>query len=409
MPNAQWSALLPENTAAAVLDRVAGMAGRARSVPDAVRHDLAHGGAGLALAYHQLDRCLPGEGWDAMADGYIAAVAKGAERAGRLSPGLFGGLAGPAFAAWSVSRADDLLSRWDADIVGEATANARALGGAAHGGPVRVFDVISGMTGTGAYLLCRSAEPACREVLREVLTALVALCGERAGTPNWYTPVEAIKDAELREQFPLGALNCGLSHGIPGPVALLALAMDVGIHVPGQREAIERVVGWLLAHRADDAWCPSWPRLVALPDRPGTAGADGPAARSSWCYGSPGVARALWLAGVAVDDSSLRDLAVETLKAVYRRPASRRGIDATPGLCHGVAGLLQITVRFARDTGDGAFSDAAAELTARLMGLREVRAGAGPGFLDGSAGVVLALLAAATDVPPAWDRALLLA
>ena len=34
---------------------------------------------------------------------------------------------------------------------------------------------------------------------------------------------------------------------------------------------------------------------------------------------------------------------------------------------------------------------------------------AGPGFLSGAAGVSLALLALATDVPPVWDRALLLA
>ncbi|MEV4927094.1 hypothetical protein [Streptomyces roseoverticillatus] len=32
-----------------------------------------------------------------------------------------------------------------------------------------------------------------------------------------------------------------------------------------------------------------------------------------------------------------------------------------------------------------------------------------PGFLDGAAGVVLAVLGAATDVEPEWDRALLLA
>ncbi|MBT2385877.1 lanthionine synthetase LanC family protein [Streptomyces sp. ISL-11] len=59
---------------------------------------IAGGGAGLALAYHQLDRCLPGRGWNTLAEGCLAAAAEGYRRIG-ASPGLFGGAAGLAFAA----------------------------------------------------------------------------------------------------------------------------------------------------------------------------------------------------------------------------------------------------------------------------------------------------------------------
>ncbi|MFI1255125.1 lanthionine synthetase C family protein [Streptomyces netropsis] len=403
---AGWTAVLPPDTAAAALDLVTTMVGRPRPTPRCVRPDLAGGGPGLALTYHQLDRCMPGLGWDAMADGCLSASVKGAERLGTTTPALFGGLGGLAFAAWSLSPDDPSFRSLHDGVVREAARRARALGGS-HGMPVRVFDVISGVTGTGAYLLGRRHEPAARDALRAVLTALVTLCGERAGTPHWYTPAEALRDARTREEFPHGVLNCGLAHGIPGPLALLSLALDAGVTVPGQREAVARVAGWLAAHRTDDAWGPNWPGMAPPPGR--SAPQDPRTARASWCYGSPGVARTLWLAGTALDDASLRTLAVQALKAALRRPAAQRRVDGTPGLCHGVAGLLHITCLFASDTGDPELARAAAGLTEQLLTSPAVISAEGPGYLEGAAGVVLTLLAAATEVAPTWDRPLLLA
>ncbi|MFC5724211.1 lanthionine synthetase C family protein [Streptomyces gamaensis] len=377
------------------------LAGRPRAVPGCVRPDLAGGGAGLALAYRQLDLCRPGEGWDAMAGGYLTAAAAGVRRLGVTAPGLHGGLAGPAFAAWHSGEECPLGPR-----AGEETVRrAAALAGRVHGVAWRDFDVILGLAGTGAFLLCRAGRsPAAERVLRAVLGALVALCGERAGIPRWFTPAGAMTDDALRARFPHGALNCGLAHGIAGPLALLSLARSAGVRVPGQEDAVLRAAGRLLACRADDAWGPYWPGITGLAAAPGPA----PPARGAWCYGSPGVARSLWLAGTALDDASLRGTAVGAMKAALRRPSVPGETGGAPGLCHGLAGLLQITLRFAHDTGDPEFSRAAARLTARLCRSGDV-ARDGPGFLEGAAGVVLALLAATTDVPPAWDRALLLA
>jgi hypothetical protein len=108
------------------------------------------------------------------------------------------------------------------------------------------------------------------------------------------------------------------------------------------------------------------------------------------------------------------------MAATYRRPLRRRFIDS-PTFCHGVAGLLQITLRFANDTGDPIFVQAAADLTEQILGMyrpdhplgfTDLEPGGNPvdqpGLLDGAPGVALALLAAATDVPPAWDRLFLL-
>ncbi|MEU1313035.1 lanthionine synthetase C family protein [Streptomyces cinnamoneus] len=414
MGGSTWTAAVSGGAADAALGLVAALAGRPRATPSCVRPDLAGGGPGPALVYDQLERCRPGEGWGAMADGYLAASVRGTGRLGTTAPGLHAGLAGPAFAAWCLSRADPPdpssgSSGRSESFEDETPRRAAALADGAHGVAWRDFDVIHGLAGTGALLLCRAGEsPHAERSLRAVLTALVALCGERGGVPHWFTPAAAIRDDALRAHFPHGALNWGAAHGIAGPLALMALAGSAGVRVPGQDEALRRTAGRLLACRTEDAWGPGWPGITGLDGTPDPR----PRSTASWCYGTPGVARSLWLAGTALDDASLRETAVRAVKAVHRRAAERRGAGPSPGLCHGLAGLLQITLRFAQDTGEAELRHAATDLTVRLARFREHGgnlAQDGPGFLSGAAGVLLALLAATTDNAPAWDRALLLA
>jgi hypothetical protein len=146
---------------------------------------------------------------------------------------------------------------------------------------------------------------------------------------------------------------------------------------------------------------------------------DGPS-RCAWCYGSPGIARALWLAGTALNRADYRDLAISAMKAVFRRPVPLRHIDSVT-FCHGVAGLLAIALRFAHETGDGSFIHESNRLARQildgyqpesLLGFRNLETAGSeidqPGLLDGSSGVALVLLAASTNVAPDWDRLFLL-
>ena len=227
-------------------------------------------------------------------------------------------------------------------------------------------------------------------------------------------------DETMARLYPNGNLNCGLAHGIPGPLALMALALRCGIEVAGLKDAIEHVAAWLDHHRVDDAWGVNWPTAVPVAPE-GTAAASEEPSRAAWCYGSPGVARALWLAGEALDHPRYRELAVEAMEAVYRRPIRERRIDS-PTFCHGVAGLLQVTLRFACDTRLPLFAEAARTLSNQLLALYDPDSLLGyysiepggqrvdqPGLLDGAPGVVLVLLAAAMDTEPTWDRLFLLA
>ena len=403
---------------------------RQTAFPRAVRWlepTLAQGDAGLALTCAYLDACLPDEGWDRTGHDYLATAAAGAEHLPHLSGGMFGGLAGLAFAAWSLSRGMTryrrLLATIDASLLPRLILQADSLSQVpTEGVSVGDFDVISGLAGIGSYLLLRREDPDAIAALVSALRASLALASETGGRPRWWTPSHLLGDEETAGLYPHGNLNCGLAHGIPGPLALMALALSQGIDAPGIEGALERLVDWLLKHRADDRWGVNWPYAVplteeGLPDH--GAPTWGPS-RAAWCYGAPGVARALWLAGVARHCAEWRDLAIEAMEAVYRRPIAVRCIES-PTFCHGVAGLLQITLRFANDTRLPLFTEAAVSLTEELLSAYEPDSLLGyrnrepggtrvdqPGLLDGAPGVLLVLLAASTGVEPSWDRAFLL-
>jgi hypothetical protein len=388
---------------------------------------LAQGDAGIALSCAYLDACFPDEHWDRNGHNYLAVATEAAERSTFTSTGLFGGLAGLAFAAWSLSRGGTryqrLLATLERALLEQIAGNAESLArvtteGVAFG----EFDAVSGLTGVGAYLLNRADIPAASLALKVILRSLVALAKNDANPPRWWTPAHLLGSEEMTALHPYGNLNCGLAHGIPGPLVLLALALLDGIRVEGSEQVVDSLAEWLIAYQVEDAWGVNWPYAVSLTAQglPEPAAATRPGSRAAWCYGAPGVARALWLAGVARDRPEWRELAIEAMAAVFRRPHTARQINS-PTFCHGVAGLLQVTLRFANETRLPMFTDEASNLIEWLLSAHEPDSLMGfcnwepsgtrvdqPGLLEGAAGVLLTLLAATTDVEPSWDRAFLL-
>ena len=386
-------------------------------------YGVAQGDAGLAVACAYFDQCFPGEGWDTVAQDYLAFATTDAGRAEALPLGLFAGMAGLAFSARALSRSGlrhgRLLESLDLRLCGDVLPHAAALVGT-HGVAVSAFDVITGLSGVAAYLLSRGGHPPGDVALHAILDSFVALTGESDGVPHWYTPSHLLAGEGMAEHFPHGNLNCGLAHGIPGPLAVMALALEAGFRVEGLEDAVARTAAWLVRHRSADPFGTNWPTVV--PHQPGghVSPEDLDSSRAAWCYGAPGVARALWLAARALGDPALGELAIAAMDAVYRRPVDERRIDS-PTFCHGVAGLLQVTLRFAHDTGSATFTNAASALIEQLLSLYVPERTLGycciepggnlvdqPGLLDGAPGVACALLAASTTVEPSWDRLFLL-
>jgi lantibiotic biosynthesis protein len=380
---------------------------------------LAQGCAGLAMLYAYCDACFPDEQWDLLARDYLKAAAEDAGRSRYLHLGIFSGLTGVAFAIWLCSRGGERYQRLHAALDGEIFSRvplaAQQLR-TRHEMYVSEFDLVSGLSGTGAYLLCRLEKPEARAALEAIVDTFSELALDDCDPPRWYTPPHLLGDKKTIAYYPHGNLNLGLAHGIPGPLAMLALAYKSEIQPQRAKEAIIRLANCIIDHKLEDEWGPSWP--IAVPFGP-DADPAGPG-RCAWCYGPPGVARALWVAGEAVDRDDFKDLALESMRAVFRRPIPERRIDS-PTFCHGVSGLLAITLRFAHDTGNHSFQHDIAKLIEQILGHYQPDSLLGfcnieiedhqvdqPALLDGAPGVALALLAASTGIEPVWDRLFLL-
>jgi lantibiotic biosynthesis protein len=379
---------------------------------------LGGGDAGLAVLFGYLDRCFPERDWDQVAHRAMVRIGANITRLSDQSMGLFGGLAGIAFAAWYLSRGGTRYGRALAAaedvLIPRSTALAESFSGRT-GMPVEEYDVVSGLSGIAAYLLSRIRENRALRAVKTIAAALVNVIERDGGRPAWFTPAEMISAKSMIGEYPDGNLNCGLAHGAPAMLAVLAMAYRENVVVSRQRAAMERLAYWLAAQRRTERWGDSWPAAVGV-------NASDPVARApvGWCYGNPGVARALWLTGKALDDPAFCEMAVNALRSSYRRPASRHGA-VPPTFCHGTAGLLQITMRFAQETGLPDFGDAANSLLERLLmrfsdeapfGYRDHDPELGlvdrAGLLDGAAGVALVLLAAVSNQDPDWDRVFLL-
>ncbi|ASU81102.1 hypothetical protein CDG81_13590 [Actinopolyspora erythraea] len=261
------------------------------------------------------------------------------------------------------------------------------------------YDLMAGLTGLGVYLLrCYGEGP----LLRDVLAYLVRLTEPRPdGLPGWWA---AHGPTGAEPAWHGGHGNLSISHGIAGPLALLAQTHRRGIQVAEQSHAMHRILGWL------DQWFDRtgmwWPGAISRSEQD-TGEAPRETPRPSWCYGTPGIARAQQLAGLALGDTHRQRFAETTLAACLA-DGHQIGKLTDVGLCHGWAGLLHTTWRMSQH--DVRLRAYLPRLIDRVTERLAQQPPVDSGLLTGATGAQLALHTATTDQTPVtrWDACLLL-
>ena len=384
--------------------------------------------AELALFYWHVAYCFPEQDWQTVAQRYLKLVATRSQQQNLSSPGLFGGVSGIALVIQHFSKTgqhyQQTLARLHQSVAEQVSRRSSWRLPPKTGVVESDIDLITGAAGIIGYLASiPTPDSVVQDTLRTLLAYLLALTepGQALGKERWFSPPSLLITEQARQDYPCGRFNCGLAHGIAGPLAALSLIAMAGYEAPGLRESIAYVSQWLVDHQIHDEWGITWPaaipyELASSPERWRSL----PGARTAWCYGAPGIARSLWLAGLVLKEERLMDIALDALKAVFRRPEAARNI-AAPILCHGSAGLLLICLHFAHESQDPFILEQIPHLVERILeqfdpqsplGFRNIEPGGRlvdqPDLLTGAAGTALALLAAICEVAPSWDRLLLL-
>jgi hypothetical protein len=378
--------------------------------PVEVNPRLASGTSGLALFFAYLDAARQDTEAGEHAVDLLGRSIDGLAQE-TLIPSLYAGFCG---VGWVIEHLTREFYEGDDDLTGPIDA---ALRERLDNAPDRLhFELVLGLSGIGLYLLERMPHPDAEELLGKTLDHLEESAEESPDGCTWFTPADWIAPWQ-RENLPDGCYNLGVAHGVPGVLGFLAAAQSLGVRDPRIPRFADGAVRWLLRHRLPAGGDSIFPAL-SVP------GKELEPTRTAWCYGDLGVAAVLLAAARAFDRPDWEEEALAAARLATRRSLEPvMAIDT--GLCHGTAGLGHLFNRMYQATGDPELKEAALDWFRRTLTMRAPGQGVAgflawtgtqpgdrswqgdPGFLLGAAGIGLALLAAVSEVEPAWDRVLL--
>lgn len=294
------------------------------------------------------------------------------------------------------------------------------------------FDTISGITGVTSYLLLYKDDYEVRQCIEKTLNYLVSLTrlrevfGEKV--PSYYLASENHYLQEEREYYSKGSFNLGLSHGISGPLSILSIALSEGIEVEGQREAIKSILNDFkeFCYITEEGFV-YWPGRISFDDYVNKNN-NKESNRASWCYGTPGIARAIYLAGQAIEHEESVSLSLKAIDGLCKMSKNEWMLNS-PTICHGYAGLLAVMEAMYIDTGNIKYQECINKLRSILLSLYkkdslfgfmnidplekedgkiEIAEEDNITLLQGSIGVILTLLATIKPITTNWEKHLLI-
>ncbi|HWO95423.1 MAG TPA: lanthionine synthetase C family protein [Bacillus sp. (in: firmicutes)] len=397
---------------------------------------LASGFPGICLLMGELDRLFPGEGWDKVGHKCLQLLQKTIEKEGIVHLSLFNGLAGILAGTYSLSRGGtryqgmtDVLANYYEQAMRSRLVHIREAWQTGHIS-MGDYDVIQGLSGMGRIAMLHKERPMMEQLWEETSQLLHLLCvGKEVNgflVPSWHISSKYQFSVEDRINYPNGNFNLGLSHGIAGPLAFLSISYLNGMRTATIEKDIETlaefICKWSIEYDhgiifAGKVSFEEWKK-----DKLSTEINKG--YRDSWCYGVPGIARALWLAGRALKRDKWIRLGMKAYADIEKR-ADRKGGFTSGTICHGVGGVLHLVQRMYTETKNDGLKRLRDQFAREMLDFYEPESVFGyydesylddgackkvdeSGFLTGAAGVALILASLLNKQSPEWDIVLMI-
>jgi len=271
------------------------------------------------------------------------------------------------------------------------------------------YDFLHGAVGNGTYFLNRLPDPKAREYLSQLVDRLEEMSETEAdGSIKWRST--------LNHEENTTGYNLSLSHGMAAIIAFLGKTAELEINKDKSMHLLTGAVNYLLTFKLDrEKYISNFPSWIE-------EGVDLGPSRLAWCYGDLGVAISLLHAARNVNNKEWEKIAVDVLKDSCSRRDIKENTVLDAGLCHGASGIMHIYNRAYQEIGEEIFKETAlywAKVTLDMAVHEDGIAGykawhtekyggwqAEYGFLEGGAGIGLALIGLLLDVPCGWDRTL---
>lgn len=373
-----------------------------------LNYTLSTGGMGIALTAGYLDAIYPNNNWDYVAHEYIKFYSQIISKH-YIGVSLFAGLTGIAFTAFILSKGGNkyinFIKEINSHIFHEVNIISRKLLPNKKSIPPKSFDLISGAVGIASYLLYTKEEKRLSHLLKPFIKRIIL----DKNLSYFYF------DNSSKRQKGLEEIDTGMAHGITGILSLLSLCSINSIHEDGILDSIEIIADWLIDNKICDGYGINWPYKIS---RPTNEGVYNTPSRAAWCYGNPGIAIAMQMAGIAMNKNKYKRMSKRIMLDAYNKPLEINRINS-PTFCHGISGVLQISLRLYQLTNQEIYKEQSKRMVKELLtnfnkkykfGYRDfnLKYENNPGILTGSSGILLSLMAATSRVDPSWDRIFLL-
>ncbi len=252
------------------------------------------------------------------------------------------------------------------------------------------------------------------DYLEKVVQAMAATAQKTADNCIYW---RYMLDNDNSDDTPEEKVSLGMSHGMPGIIALLSKIRAAGICIHTCDELIEQAAGFLLKKCNDTGAVSCYPSMFSFGNNEPYINS-----RLGWCYGDMGVAAAFIQAGKATGRHAYLEEADRIISSLIRR-----GDDASRvtdgGFCHGSFGIAHIYNRLYQYKKTPALKELAARWFRRSLDMTRFTAGHiaillvedkksswndHTDILSGISGIGITLLSAVAPVIPAWDEVFLL-
>lgn len=210
------------------------------------------------------------------------------------------------------------------------------------------YDLIFGATGIGESILMRdNLNHDDTELVKDILFYLNILSwkitiNKNISVPRFYIKSENQMREDEKLDFPNGNLNFGLAHGMLGPMVFMAKALSKGISIHNQKNAIYSIYKFYedFGDKANEVLY--WPTQLSIEKFLNNDKIDTyRIRRASWCYGTAGISRGLYITGRYLGDTSIKDIGLKSLNALAKSDFQQYSL-ISPIICHGYSGLLNI-------------------------------------------------------------------
>lgn len=328
----------------------------------------------LAAGKKYLD---PKDDWDEVIYTYMERIREGIQlNASNMKSGIIQGFASYCSAVSNVSCYTGYFKKFQGSINNILFKRAEhfALNAQDHlcNMSMQIFDTINGLAGITRYLLAFKELPEAQPAIKACLKLLGDLTLEKSfngvKVPCYHIPSENQFNEDDKTEYPNGAFNFSLSHGIAGPMMVLSTALLEGIEIEGQREAIRKMLFDICRFASvEESGRVNWMARVSFESYFDTKDST-IRSRASWCYGTPGIARSVYIASKALGDKEAEQLALQAMRGLCKMPIEDYLLDS-PIICHGYAGVLAIMTAMYKETGERCFYNRMTEIVDIILGM----------------------------------------